>query len=93
MIKRRSADNKRIIPLKSDNIISCEICGQDTSFERHTKDLPNEGERATCCDAWVCVDCICWVETDEVQCLCKDCCKCYISEQGTHWRVGGERHH
>ena len=73
-----------------DNIKPCDICGQATSFERHNKDLPAEGEHTTCCDSWVCEDCVCWVKTDEVQCLCKDCCKCYISDYGTHWRVSKE---
>lgn len=70
-----------------ENIIPCDICDQPTSFERDSRSLPTEGEHTTCCDSWVCADCVCWVETDEAQTICKDCCKCYISEYGTHWKV------
>jgi hypothetical protein len=59
-----------------NNIIPCDICGQKTSFERHTKDLPREGERVACCDSWVCVDCFCWVTSSEGESFCKDCCSC-----------------
>lgn len=65
---------------ENDNIKPCEICGQLTSFERfHQKD-PHEGERTTCCDRWICADCVCWVDSDDSLIVCKDCCKCCEDE-------------
>jgi hypothetical protein len=54
----------------------CEICSQPTINERMDETEPHEGHRTTCCDRWVCDDCVCWVETDEKVILCKDCCGC-----------------
>ena len=59
-----------------DNIRPCEICGADTSFERHRKDLPHEGELCCHCDRWVCIDCVDWQRMDvleTVEIMCKEC--------------------
>jgi len=63
--------------MEDKNIIKCSICGQDTSFERSDPRLPMEGEKTTCCDKWVCADCICWTVTDEKQTICMDHCNCH----------------
>ncbi len=66
-------------------IIKCEICSQDTVWERVTKDQPRETEHCTECDRNVCEDCFCWTTADEATSLCKDCCTCIKTEYNTHW--------
>jgi hypothetical protein len=58
----------------------CEDCGQPTITERYDNTEPLEGHRTTCCDRWVCDDCVCWVETDESKTVCKECCHCKCKE-------------
>ena len=63
------------------NIMPCEICSEQTSFERLSPSLPHEGEKCNVCDTWVCVNCINWefmrkiaIETPIcVECASKEC--------------------
>ena len=57
---------------KEIEIIPCDICGADTSFER-IGDAPAEGERTVCCDRWVCEDDINWAKSGDNGCVCIEC--------------------
>lgn len=64
--------------MDNNNIRPCELCGDTTSFERHTRDLPHEGEVCTECDRWICDGCVDWYymsEHDLVDPICKECTK------------------
>ena len=56
----------------SDNIIPCEYCENLTSFERHSNDEPEEGQRCDQCGNWVCNDCLDWGKSGERN-ICKYC--------------------
>lgn len=42
------------------NYAPCDICGQETSFERALPAEPHEGEKCSICGKWVCVTCVDW---------------------------------
>jgi hypothetical protein len=54
----------------------CEICGEIGSVERHETTDPMEGLSCGLCERWVCVDCICLVDSDDYNSFCKECCSC-----------------
>lgn len=57
------------------NLGKCHSCGQKTSTERRSVS-DRVGLRTKCCDRWLCVDCICWIKSDESYLICKVCCDC-----------------
>lgn len=57
-------------------IIKCEICGQDTIWERENSSDPPESEHCQFCARIVCPDCFCWTTASESVQSCKDCCTC-----------------
>lgn len=54
----------------------CEICKQPTITERYDETEPIEGRRSSCCNLWICDDCVCWEKTDASNVICKNCCDC-----------------
>jgi hypothetical protein len=68
------------IPRKKDeedeNISKCHQCGREVSFERHTKDLPEEYEVCYGCDDHVCLVCVDWKHMNKVDTTTPICRKC-----------------
>ncbi len=58
------------------NIISCEICNNQTSFEKLSASLPHEGEKCVGCDKWICVDCVSWEFMDKIAIEIPICVEC-----------------
>ena len=63
-----------------DNIISCEICGNQTSFEKFSASLPHEGEKCNVCDTWVCVECVNWEFMSKIVVEIPICIECASKE-------------
>ena len=61
-----------IAHLSSENIRGCEKKKKKTSFERHSEELPPEGDVCTKCGIWVCPECGRYIDESP---YCVDCYK------------------
>jgi hypothetical protein len=68
------------------DIKKCSQCGQNTSFERRKENESHEGKMSNCCDQWVCVDCVCWTQSDDSGLICKNCCECYPKDRNEKYK-------
>lgn len=55
-----------------ENIRPCSACSKATSFERHTEDLPEEGEVCSSCGEWFCNDCVVYPNESPVCFICNE---------------------
>ncbi len=56
----------------TDRDRDCEICGNETSFERFDRETqPPEGEVCRECGRWICVECVDWKNSPPP--ICKEC--------------------
>lgn len=58
-----------------ENIILCEHCAKETSFERNSEEEPAEGNVCSVCGDWICDNCTDWNKSykNGLDFICKDC--------------------